>query len=94
MLTYICAVYMPKNNKPLFFFKTEKCHLLSSSANSSGFHSEPRSDPSPPLSSHLSESCPTTTGMFFGPLGKDEGINADDDMENSPEPKRKRSLVG
>ncbi|XP_076083148.1 zinc finger protein 704-like isoform X1 [Mytilus galloprovincialis] len=71
---------------------TEKCHLLSSSANSSGFHSEPRSDPSPPLSSHLSESCPTTTGMFFGPLGKDEGINADDDMENSPEPKRKRSL--
>lgn len=67
---------------------TEKAQPLSSSSNSSGFHSEPRSDPSPPVSSHLSESCPTTTGLFFGSIGKDEGISDEDD----PEPKRKRCL--
>ena len=54
---------------------TEKSHMLSTSANSSGFHSEPRSDPSPPLTSHLSESCPTTG--FFSHFSKDEGIDED-----------------
>lgn len=72
----------------------EKSQHLSSSSNSSGFHSEPRSDPSPPLSSHLSESCPTTAGLFFSSVGKDEGIDVDNDTEENPEPKRKRSLVG
>lgn len=71
---------------------TEKSQHLSSSSNSSGFHSEPRSDPSPPLSSHLSESCPTTAGLFFSSVGKDEGIDVDNDIEENPEPKRKRSL--
>lgn len=68
---------------------TEKHPTLSSSTNSSGFHSEPRSDPSPPMPSHLSGSCPTTTN-FFSHFNKDEGI--DEDLE-SPEPKRKRNIA-
>ncbi|XP_060081033.1 zinc finger protein 704-like [Ylistrum balloti] len=68
---------------------------LSSSVASSGFHSE-RSDPSPPLSSNLSESAPAASGSwFFGSYPKDDGVvleeNDDeyDDVENM-EPKRKR----
>lgn len=71
--------------------------LLSTSANSSGFYSE-RSDPSPPLSSHLSESAPAATvGTIFGSYtGKDDGIDLQERVEEyfdeCDEPKRKRSL--
>jgi hypothetical protein len=32
--------------------------------------------------------------LFFSSVGKDEGIDVDNDIEENPEPKRKRSLVG
>lgn len=71
-----------------------KFSALSSSANSSGFHSE-RSDPSPP-SLHLSESAPVRSsgGFTVGSYNRDDEIEIDFDEENidvdTVEEKRKR----
>lgn len=66
------------------FHKTHDAQL-SSSATSSGFHSNlsERSDPSPP-SSHLSESAPAGSGgMLFSPFMPDEGLELDEERKDS-----------
>ena len=75
-----------------------KYSTLSTSANSSGFHSE-RSDPSPP-SLHLSESAPAghPTGFVVGSYHKDDGIEIEDFEDETVdvdtiEPKRKRQVL-
>ena len=75
-----------------------KYSTLSTSANSSGFHSE-RSDPSPP-SLHLSESAPAghPSGFVVGSYHKDDGIEIEDFEDETVdvdtiEPKRKRQVL-
>lgn len=71
-----------------------KSTTLSTSANSSGFHSE-RSDPSPP-SHHLSGSAPAE--FVVGSFHKDDGIDIEDFEDetidvDTVEPKRKRQVL-